>query len=249
MNILVLGHSGTGKTSSINSPSSYDPEAKDYGFRLDPKETLMLVTHKKDLPFRGFKKMYTPLKFKDEVVKGKTRKQYDSGNYLVLKDFNTALKMINYCVKLPFKNIIIDDFQYLITNFIFEHAEEKGYDKYTTLAKQIVDLLVFLSSIDDKNIIVMSHTGYVNETETRGKIMKTKSGMVDRTVEVEGFFQYILSTSKNENGEFCFQTRGVDELDRLRTPVGLFELYEPLNLAYIMDKLEKFSLDINEESE
>ena len=36
------------------------------------------------------------LKFKEEVVKGKTRKQYDSGNYLVLKDFNTALKMINY---------------------------------------------------------------------------------------------------------------------------------------------------------
>ena len=90
MNILVLGHSGTGKTSSINAPSSYDPEAKDYGYRLDPKETLMLVTHKKDLPFRGFKKMYTPLKFKDEIVKGKTRKQYDSGNYLVLKDFNTA---------------------------------------------------------------------------------------------------------------------------------------------------------------
>ena len=41
------------------------------------------------------------------------------------------LKMINYCVKLPFKNIVIDDFQYLITNFIFEHAEEKGYDKNT----------------------------------------------------------------------------------------------------------------------
>ena len=37
MNILVLGHSGTGKTSSINAPSSYDPEAKDYGYRLDPK--------------------------------------------------------------------------------------------------------------------------------------------------------------------------------------------------------------------
>ena len=58
MNILVLGHSGTGKTSSINAPSSYDPEAKDYGYRLDPKETLMLVTHKKDLPFRGFKKTW-----------------------------------------------------------------------------------------------------------------------------------------------------------------------------------------------
>lgn len=84
--ILILGESGCGKTSSLRN--------------LNPKETFIISTTAKPLPWRGWKKNYTKWDTKDT----------NNGNlYQTSKSSNiiTILKFIN-TKRLDIKNVVID---------------------------------------------------------------------------------------------------------------------------------------------
>lgn len=107
--IAIVGKSGTGKSTSIGN----FPELKIKG--LQSKETVMINIAGKDLPFKGWKKLYT----------GKVR---EGGNYIETSDFETIVKVINYVSesRKDIKNIVIDDAQYIMAFEFMSRAKEAG---------------------------------------------------------------------------------------------------------------------------
>lgn len=84
--ILILGESGSGKSSSLRN--------------LNPEETFIISTTAKPLPWRGYKKQYTKLDTKKI-----------SGNYFQSSDSSQIIKILKFIdVKMPkIKTIVIDD--------------------------------------------------------------------------------------------------------------------------------------------
>ena len=84
--ILVIGESGSGKSTSIES--------------LDPKETFIINVKNKPLPFRGWKNNYLPF-----------TKDTPNGNYIGTDDPSTMYKIMQHVSdKMPqIKNLIVED--------------------------------------------------------------------------------------------------------------------------------------------
>ena len=100
-NVIILGRSGTGKSSSIKT--------------LDPKETVIVNVLKKKLPFKGSQTLYNT----------------DNKNLLNMDDYTQVINMLQYIDKsMPnVKNIVIDDAIYVLRKEYFKRAKEQGYGK------------------------------------------------------------------------------------------------------------------------
>ena len=114
--IAVVGKSDTGKSTSFGQ----FPELGITG--LNPKETVVINVSGKDLPFRGWKKLYT-----GQISSG--------GNYFESSDANQISKAIDYISnsRTDIKNIVIDDAQYVMAFEFMRRAKENGYGKFADI--------------------------------------------------------------------------------------------------------------------
>jgi len=115
---LIIGESGTGKSTSIRN--------------LNPEETFIINVLNKPLPFRGYKNQY-----KMVSADGATGNYYASNKY---ENIVLVINKIN-AKRLDIKTLIIDDFQYLMANEFMSRALERGYDKFSEIGKHAYDLL------------------------------------------------------------------------------------------------------------
>lgn len=217
--ILILGESGTGKSTSVRN--------------LDPKETYIIQVVKKDLPFRGWKKNYT----KDEF----------NENREIIKEGNLALSstsdnIIGYLKAISIKReyiktVIIDDFQYVMSYEFMRRAYEKGYDKFTEIGKHAFDVLESIESLrDDLTVIFLSHI----ESDQFGKEkMKTIGKMLDNSITPEGLFTIVLKTVCSD-GDYFFETQN-NGSNTLKSPMEMLELKEPNDLKIILEKIELYN--------
>ena len=112
---------------------------------------MILMSQFKPLPFSGWVKNYSV----DKIEKGK-------GCILVCENFEKLNKTLDtiFSKNLPFKNVILDDFQFYTQRDVFSRADEKGFDKWIDLAKNISDSLMKIISgafSTRKNLIIMWH--------------------------------------------------------------------------------------------
>ena len=108
--ILVLGDSGSGKSTSIGG-------VQELGIKgLDPKETVIINVKNKPLPFRGWKKQYS----------GKIS---EGGNYYASSNSEEIIKVIKYISanRPDIRNVVLDDFQYTMSEQFMKDAFEKGW--------------------------------------------------------------------------------------------------------------------------
>lgn len=148
--VLILGNSGTGKSTSIQN--------------LNEKETFIIQCVKKGLPFRNSSKKYCK----------ENKNIFTSPN---LTQVLNALKKINENKEI--KTIIIDDFNYLMTYGYKERAREIGYQKFETIAFLVVDILDQIDAMrDDIIVYITAHTQESNSgkisTKTIGKFLDEK---------------------------------------------------------------------------
>jgi len=217
--VLIIGESGSGKSTAIRT--------------LPAEETFIYNVANKPLPFRGWKKKY----------------QYE-GESMNMSKQNTPLGLARSITQLldakpNIKNIIIDDFQYLMAFEYMNQADVKGYDKFVKLAKQIYDIIKFTVTElpDDIFVVFLSHAEEAVDMEGRRKIKaKTIGKMIDNALTLEGLFSMVLFSKvkrTKEGIEHIFETRNNGE-NTCKSPEGMFEPEIPNDLAYVKECIIRY---------
>lgn len=187
--VLILGHSGSGKTTSLRN--------------LDPKETLLLQVVKKSLPFRS----------KNWTVCNKENP--DGAIFHCGANADLIIKAIKNTKK---KVIVIDDFQYLMSFELMNRTNERGFDKFTDIAKHAFDVIETATQLDDDKIIyILCHVS----SDDQGERMKTIGKMLDEKIVLEGMFTIVLKTVVT-NGVYEFSTVNSGS-DTVKTPIDMFD--------------------------
>lgn len=213
--VLILGNSGSGKSTSLRN--------------LDPSETFILNVIGKPLPFRGSKSKYKQLS-SDGL----------EGNYYASDDPATIRRIINLIntKRLEFKQLVIDDFGYSITNSFMRKASQRGYDRFIEIAKDTFDILECVSNLrEDLFCFVMMHT----EIDSQGiHRPKTVGKMIDQYICIEGKFSNVLHSIVNDGGYYFLTNFDGQHLSK--TPLGMFpsNLIEN-DLQLIIDSMNEYN--------
>ena len=211
--ILILGESGTGKSTSIES--------------LDEKETFIIQVINKPLPFRKFKSKYPLL-----------NKEKTSGNRIVSDKAQGIIGCLNWINSQEhIKNVVIDDFQYILANEYMEKALQTGYNKFTEMAKNYHSIIQFAQQLrEDLSIVFMSHLERKDDGTSK---IKTIGKLLDEKITVEGLFTIVLNTSM-EDGNYYFETQN-NGFNTTKSPKGMFEeLKIPNDLNYVIEKINEY---------
>lgn len=186
---LIIGESGTGKSTSLRN--------------LNPDDTLLIQSTNKPLPFRA-------------TGWAKLAKGSKLGNIYVSDNSN---KIINAMTRSRRKVIVIDDFQYMLANEFMRRSEEKGYDKFTEIARHAWDVLSVAGQLaDDVRVYVLMHS----QSDDFGKVKaKTIGKLLDEKITLEGLFTTVLKTVVRD-GQYFFSTQNNGN-DTVKSPMGLFD--------------------------
>lgn len=234
--IAVVTESGFGKTTSVGSI----PELDIIG--LNPAETFFFNVKGKPLPFRGWRKMYIPVKF-DANTPPK------EGNYLDSCNPYDIIKVMQYIgAKRPeIKNIVIDDYQYILADEFMAQALKAGFDKFNKLAKNAYDVLnTGIGLPAHINFIVLTHSEEIeNGFQTSYKI-KTIGKMLDNKVTLEGLFTIVLYGKQIWNDKDKKVTKSfVTNFDGqypAKSPVGMFkDLYILNDLGAVIKAVDDYN--------
>lgn len=224
--IALAGFSGSGKSSSLKY--------------LDPKTTFIISCTPKQLSIPGFRKNYKKL--------SKDNEGNWSGNWYFSNKFDKVTQIAKLVsVKIPdVKVLVIDDVNYLLSEETFSKASEKGYEKFTILAKNYYDFVLMSMTLrDDLTVVFISHLvndGSDLDPEIR---MFTTGKMLTSKVNIDGLFNYIIYAEKiesddGESVEYKFRTQGGMH-DTCRCTAGCFEdKYIEPNMKLVIDTINAF---------
>jgi predicted ATP-dependent serine protease len=167
--------------------------------KLDPNNTTIINVEGKRLPFRGGTKF--------EIVKT------DKSDEIVREMKKASEKH---------KIIVIDDFQYLMSNEFMRRSSERGYDKFSEIGRHAWDVLETVKDLpDDVLVYVLCHS---NMTDDGIERVKTIGKMLDEKLTVEGLFSIVLM-AQNIDGKHVFLTRS-DGKSTVKTPMDMFDKEE-----------------------
>ncbi|MBQ9020611.1 MAG: hypothetical protein IJ113_01150 [Eggerthellaceae bacterium] len=114
---------------------------------------------------------------------------------------------------------IIDDSTYLMQFAMFEHAREKGFEKFTSMALDFEQLLQAASGTDEDTIVYFLHHPQFGED---GKAKpQTVGKMLDNQLNIEGLFPIVLECAVRD-GEHVFVTKN-DGFNVAKAPRGMFD--------------------------
>lgn len=147
--VLILGESGTGKSTSM---------------RNMPDDTVIIQAVSKPLPFRS--------QFK------KRSEQNPTGQIIATDDWQRIIKTIQAASNAGRKTVVVDDFQYVMANEFMRRTGERGFDKFTEIASHAWQLIMLSQSLpDDVIVYFMAHTEAVDgrtKMKTIGKMLDEK---------------------------------------------------------------------------
>lgn len=213
--ILVIGESGSGKSTSLRN--------------LDSKETAITQVVDKPLPFKGWRSLYNS----------------ENKNLATIKTDNAIERYSKITRALHFlsakeciKNIVIDDSQYLMGLEFMSRSMEKGYEKFTDMGKKFCDLIVYAGNIlrDDQNLIFLHHS----DKKEGGRIsIKTVGRMLDDKISLEGLFSYVIHAFVSDDKYFFLTNTQGDLL--AKTPLGMFnDLMIDNDMKIVLDAIEEY---------
>lgn len=188
--VLIIAESASGKSTSFEN--------------LDPKETFIINVSGKDLPFKGWKKKYTPWS-----------KETPQGNLYI----SSSAAAIEACMKYvsekrpEIKNLLIDDLQYVSSFEFFDRIEEKGFEKFNDIGANLVRITRLPRTLRaDLQVYFTNHMETGTDVEGRKQYKaKTIGKMVDDKLTLEGLFTVVLygKAKVNPDGSmrYVFETQ------------------------------------------
>lgn len=228
--IAIVGESGSGKTTSIRN--------------LNPETTFIISTTGKRPGIKGAKKKYPDFKVNKETKE-------ISGNFYTTSNIDQIAKMMSLInTKLTnIKVLIIDDFQYLQAFEAMARVDEKGYSKFTDMAKHAYEVLKSSMDLrDDLFVAVLTHSENTGDNLNPYLKIKTQGKMLDSVITLEGLFTYVLFTKvvRDEGTnevQYKFLTNS-DGTCTAKSPMGLFDdTLIDNDLNFVIDKIKEYNED------
>ena len=212
--ILVMGDSGSGKTTSMRN--------------LDPKSTYYLDCDKKGLSWRGWRKQYNG----------------ENKNYCATSDADKIMQILKGIsgTREDIHVIIVDTLNWIMLDDEFNRMKEKGYDKWLDLAFSIRGVIAMAQQLrEDITVVFTAHTQ--TERDESGYMytrMKTSGKKLDKVCVESMFGTVLMSRCKDaENHEYVFETQANNST--AKTPMGAFESLEiPNDMAEVLKVMEEF---------
>lgn len=171
-----------------------------------------------------------PLPFKQKDDKFKIFNNSDIGKIIELLKVSKA------------EIIIIDDFQYIMAFEFMNKINEKGFEKFTTIANNIVKLFTTIRELpENKRVYILSHS----EIDENGKErLKTIGKLLNEKINLEGLLTIVLKTSRT-NGKYEFATQN-NGFDTVKSPEEMFENERIENDLLLVDNAICDYYDINQ---
>jgi hypothetical protein len=230
---LVLAPSGFGKSTSIGKTEELNIQG------LNPEETYVISVTSKPLPFKGSQKTY-PIT---------TLEKMKEGRRIITNDADTVAKALNILVESPIKNVVLDDFNYIMQDYYMDNALSKGWDAPKIIGAKMGKIFKAIERYQDvnKNIIVLAHGEAV--TNPDGRIyfkLKTTGKMVDEYITPEGKFDITLvgvsrwdTDKKKVVKEYI--TNESEQYSSPKSPIGMFDtLAIPNDLGLVIEKINHY---------
>lgn len=188
---------------------------KSYSLRNFPKDKVaVLNVQGKILPFKGAAAIeQTPTDNSAQIVK--------------------ALEI--YAKK--YKSIVVDDYQYVMSNEFMRRSAEKGYDKFTEIARHAWDIAMKVRELPaDVVVYIMCHTDRDDEGNEK---IKTIGKLLDEKICLEGLSTIVLKTNVSD-GQYTFLTQNNGK-DTVKSPADMFPAYAIDNdLWYVDQKIRNY---------
>ena len=224
--IAIVGESGSGKTTSIRN--------------LNPETTFIISTTGKRPGIKGAKKKYTDFKINKET-KEVTGNFYTTSN---IDQIASVMKLINTKMA-NIKTLIIDDYQYLQGFESMARVDEKGYAKFTDIAKHAYGVLKSGMDLrDDLFVVIITHSENIGDNINPYYKIKTLGKMLDSVITLEGLFTYVLFTKVINDGEavqYKFLTNS-DGSCTAKSPMGLFDdMLIDNDLDFVINKITEYN--------
>jgi len=189
--IMIVGESGTGKSTSMRN--------------LSPDTTAIIQVINKPLPF------------KNSFVR--RTQQNPNGTLMVTDNADTISAAILGFSRKGIKDIIIDDFQYLMANEFMKRSEEKGFQKFTDIAKNAWSVIMSAQSVpENSNIYFMTHSQVDDNGVTKAK---TIGKLLDEKISLEGLFTMVLGSYRDNDGNYQLRTQN-NGSNTVKSPMGMF---------------------------
>lgn len=188
---------------------------KSYSMRnFDPSELAIINVQGKVLPFKGGAKF--------------TTKNTDNADEII-----SAMKVISNKVRV----IVIDDFQYLMANEFMRRSNERGFDKFTDIAKNAWNVIDSIKTLPDNVIVyVMCH---IDTGDDGVEKLKTIGKLLDEKIVLEGMSTIVLKTNVAD-GNYTFVTQNNGK-DTVKSPFGMFPSRAIQNdLKYVDEKIRNY---------
>jgi hypothetical protein len=214
--ILIISESGAGKSTAIRN--------------LKPEETFIINVANKPLPFKGWKGMY-PI----------WSRETQDGRMYTRSTAHEILACMKYVSeKRPdIKTLVIDDLQYMSAFEYFEKAEEKGYEKFTKIAKDLTTVARAPKDMrEDLQVYFMTHAEETLDAYGVKKVKaKTIGRMIDNSLTFEGLFSIVLfgkvKRNQDDSMRYVFETVN-DGTNTCKAPAGMFDDPEiPNDLEFV----------------
>lgn len=219
---LVLGKTGTGKSSSIKG--------------LNPKETVIFNVLKKRLPFKGSKSLYNE----------------ENKNLFNMDDHTTIINYLQGVGKSAphVKNIIIEDATYIMRKEYFKTAKVSGFNKFVDMAAHFQGIINTAENLrDDLNVFIIMHCEEIYSDQViTGYKVSTVGKLIDNSYNPAEVVPMTLfsSVKYNDKGEasYGFYTHrcmeGSAEIPA-KSPEGMFEQdFIPNDLGYVVKAMNEY---------
>lgn len=224
--VAIVGKSGTGKSTSLGKI----PELGIQG--LDPKTTVVINVSGKDLPFRGWMKIYS-----GSVSQG--------GNYIETSDADVISKAIKYISdsRPEIKDIVVDDGQFIMSFEFMRRAKENGYGKFADIGVNMAKILE--SARNTRKDLKVYFLWHPEEDKDLGFKMMTVGKMVNDYLSLEGLFSVVLYTNVSKANDNKIKYEFVTNNDGkypAKSPVGMFtETYIPNDLGLVSQLIDNYN--------
>ena len=179
--VLILAKSGFGKTTSLCGREKFGIKG------LDPKETFIIQCINRNLPSKEYK-----LTTLDKIAEGN---RIQVGDISGMDRFKTVADAIVMLSKSPYKNIVVDDFNFLSQDYYMANAMKGGWQTPKDIGYGMGLIFAAFQSIpESKNLICMAH--YEEYKDKAGDSLsyrfKSIGNMTDAYITPEGKFDIIL---------------------------------------------------------